>query len=115
MALQDIPKKKTRPLDPKFNVEIKPARKKATANRMIAAVSGGAPAAKKAAVKPAPKSGPMRRPTMADRIQDAKNIQPKGPAKPNATKKAPATGMKIIAKKAAAKKIAKAVVKKKVK
>jgi hypothetical protein len=53
--------------------------------------------------KPAPKSGPMRRPTMADRIQDAKNIQPKGPAKPNATKKAPATGMKITAKKAAAK------------
>jgi hypothetical protein len=36
MALQDIPKKKTRPLDPKFNVEIKPARKKkATAKPMI--------------------------------------------------------------------------------
>ena len=41
---------------------------------------------KKAAAKPAPKSGPMRRPTMADRIQDAKNVQPKGPAKPKTTK-----------------------------
>jgi hypothetical protein len=44
------------------------------------------PTAKKAAAKPAPKSGPMRRPTMADRIQDAKNVQPKGPAKPKTTK-----------------------------
>jgi len=44
------------------------------------------PVAKKAAAKPAPKSGPMRRPTMADRIQDAKNVQPKGPAKPKTTK-----------------------------
>jgi hypothetical protein len=36
MALQDIPKKKTKPLDPKFNVEIKPARKKkAAAKPMI--------------------------------------------------------------------------------
>ena len=47
------------------------------------------PATKKAAAKPAPKSGPMRRPTMADRIQDAKNVQPKGPAKPKTTVKAP--------------------------
>ena len=44
------------------------------------------PVAKKAAAKPAPKSGPMRRTTMADRIQDAKNVQPKGPAKPKTTK-----------------------------
>ena len=40
----------------------------------------------KPAAKPAPKSGPMRRTTMADRIQDAKNVQPKGPAKPKTTK-----------------------------
>ena len=33
MALQDIPKKKTRPLDPKFGVEIKPDRKKPTPKR----------------------------------------------------------------------------------
>jgi hypothetical protein len=39
MALQDIPKKKTRPLDPKFNVEIKPARKKkAVVKRALEAV-----------------------------------------------------------------------------
>ena len=41
---------------------------------------------KKAATKPAPKSGPMRRTTIKDRIQDAKNVQPKGPAKPKTTK-----------------------------
>ena len=35
MALQDIPKKKTRPLDPKFGVEIKPSRKKKVAVKPI--------------------------------------------------------------------------------
>ena len=35
MALQDIPKKKTRPLDPKFSVEIKPSRKKKVAAKPI--------------------------------------------------------------------------------
>ena len=54
MALQDIPKKKTRPLDPKFNVEIKPARKKAIAKRAAVAI-GNTPAANKLTPKPAAK------------------------------------------------------------
>jgi hypothetical protein len=37
MTLQDIPKKKTRPLDPKFGVEIKPARKKKATVKKAAA------------------------------------------------------------------------------
>lgn len=61
---------------------------KKAADKLMTGVSGGTkkaapkPVTKKAAAKPAPKSGPMRRTTMADRIQDAKNVQPKGPAKP---------------------------------
>ena len=49
----------------------------------------GTPPAKPKGRRPAPKSGPMRRTTIKDRIKDAKNIQPKGPAKPKTTTKAP--------------------------
>jgi hypothetical protein len=76
MALQDIPKKKTRPLDPKFNVEIKPARKKAAAKQMI-----------KAAAKPAPKKPAVKRPN----VKPAPMPKPKQKApmkpKPKPTKK----------------------------
>ena len=43
--------------------------------------------------------------------EDIKNLTPKGPAKPNTMKKAPATGMKTTVKKAAAKPMAKPAVK----
>jgi hypothetical protein len=50
-------------------------------------------------------SGPMRRKTIETLKQDAKNVQPKGPAKPNTMKKAPATGMKTTTKPPVKKKV----------
>ena len=70
------------------NAEKETNKKKTTAKKPAPAKmpAMAKPVAKKAAAKPAPKSGPMRRTTMADRIQDAKNVQPKGPVKPKTTK-----------------------------
>jgi hypothetical protein len=70
MALQDIPKKKTRPLDPKFNVEIKPARKKAAAKQMIK--SAAKPTSKKPAVKP---KAPATKPPMKPKAKPTKKYR----------------------------------------